>query len=574
MKKLRSVWYLIVCILLYSCSRKGASDIFDRAEKYMEIYPDSALYLLNQLSHPETLSGQQRADYALLLTQARDKNYLDSLQSDSLIGFAVNYYRNSGDRVKAAKALFYYGKVMSMQDNDTIAMRVYLEAQEKLENTKEYKLQALLQHYIARLNDDRGRYDVALGHYRKSVYYSRMAGYTLGIVYSYRNIAWIHQIKHNIDSAGWYAKAGISLLEGDSLSPVYPSLLHFLGELEKKKGNYAEAITYFSSAIKCERIPHAIPYYCMSVGDAYMRMGQLKKAKEYFEKLLDSEDIFTRSGAYNYLYQCEKLEADYTKALYYKEKSDSLLRLYQDRNLRDKMSDLQHRHEVENLQMENKLLEYKTRSQFYLAAFLFCLLILSGLVSYSWIKKQYRRIYRKRLKAHVDKSLRIIKENERIIGQYIYQIEMLKQEEALIAETAKEQIARLNQRVQVLVSENKKIREDPCVGGIYILEQLKQNLLIAENMTQKEKSQVFAYMDLFYGDFVSRLKEEYGLNDNNLMLSILVKLGFSSTELMSVFQCKMNSILKKKQRLRSELSLDKSVDLAAFLTSFSCRMST
>ncbi|MCD8091788.1 MAG: hypothetical protein LUF01_02725 [Bacteroides sp.] len=69
----------------------------------MEIYPDSALYLLNQLSHPETLGGQQRADYALLLTQARDKNYLDSLQSDSLIGFAVNYYRNSGDRVRRGK---------------------------------------------------------------------------------------------------------------------------------------------------------------------------------------------------------------------------------------------------------------------------------------------------------------------------------------------------------------------------------------------------------------------------------------------------------------------------------------
>ena len=40
----------------------------------------------------------------LLLTQARDKNYLDSMQSDSLIKLAVDYYKNGGDNVKAGKA--------------------------------------------------------------------------------------------------------------------------------------------------------------------------------------------------------------------------------------------------------------------------------------------------------------------------------------------------------------------------------------------------------------------------------------------------------------------------------------
>lgn len=39
----------------------------------MDVYPDSALLLLEQIPHPEELRGKQRADYALLLTQARDK---------------------------------------------------------------------------------------------------------------------------------------------------------------------------------------------------------------------------------------------------------------------------------------------------------------------------------------------------------------------------------------------------------------------------------------------------------------------------------------------------------------------
>ena len=77
----------------------------------MDVYSDGALLLLEQIPHPEELRGKQRADYALLLTQARDKNYLDSLQSDSLIKIAVDYYKNGEDKVKA-KALFYYGKVV------------------------------------------------------------------------------------------------------------------------------------------------------------------------------------------------------------------------------------------------------------------------------------------------------------------------------------------------------------------------------------------------------------------------------------------------------------------------------
>ena len=57
----------------------------------METCPDSALLLLNQIPQSEKLQGKECADYALLLTQARDKNCLDSLQSDSLIKLAVDY---------------------------------------------------------------------------------------------------------------------------------------------------------------------------------------------------------------------------------------------------------------------------------------------------------------------------------------------------------------------------------------------------------------------------------------------------------------------------------------------------
>lgn len=40
----------------------------------MEEFPDSALSLLQHISHPEDLKGKAQADYALFYSQACDKN--------------------------------------------------------------------------------------------------------------------------------------------------------------------------------------------------------------------------------------------------------------------------------------------------------------------------------------------------------------------------------------------------------------------------------------------------------------------------------------------------------------------
>ena len=96
---------LMILVLFISCvQEKEDNNVLRRVEACMELFPDSALSLLSQIECPECMRGQQRADYALLLTQALDKNYLDNLQSDSLIMIAVEYYKQEGDKLKAGKA--------------------------------------------------------------------------------------------------------------------------------------------------------------------------------------------------------------------------------------------------------------------------------------------------------------------------------------------------------------------------------------------------------------------------------------------------------------------------------------
>lgn len=451
-----------------------------------------------------------------------------------------------------------------------MAIQAYLSALAKLEKTEEYKMMALVHQYVGRLNDDSEMYDMALDNYRKSIFYNKKVGDTLKMVYSYRNIAWIYEVRKEYVNAARYAKMGMSLLKQDSLSPVYSSLAHFLGEQEKRQGNYVKAVEFFHSALKNEQVSTLIPYYNLSLGDAYLQLGQLERAEMYVRNALSSEDCYTQSGAYHYLYLLEKKRTEYAKALLYKEKSDSLQKIAQEMNLQHKIFEIQQKNEADKLVVENKLLMQEKQILLYFWLLLSLSFIVVGFVAYQEIKKQYRKSYRKRLKRFMEKELKTYQENEKIIEQYICQIEELKKcnqqaQKGMLSEVlVKEQIGILAQKIQVLKNENKEIREHSQQGALFLLGQLKEGNLNVKKLSEEEWLNIFGYIDLLSGNFVTNLRQKYKLNEHNLMLAVLIKLGFSTAELVAAFVCEENSIFKKKQRLKEKLHLGKQDDLNAF----------
>lgn len=560
MKKLLYLGLLSVCVLLGSCVEKNVSNVFDKVEGYMDVCPDSALLLLEQIPHSEELRGKQRADYALLLTQARDKNYLDSLQSDSLIKIAVDYYKNGEDKVKAGKALFYYGKVMHLQDNDTLAIQAYLSALAKLEKTEEYKLQGFVHEYIGVLNTDRKLYKDALDNYQSSAYCFQKAVDTLGVIYVYRDIARIYYVEQKYDSVYNYINRALSLCEKKkgciSFERVIPSLLQVKGIAKRNEGDLGDAIALLKTAVETEQDRHSMHHCSMSLGNIYLNQNKLDEAKRYFTLALKSERPRTLAGAYHYLYLLEKRQKKYAIALYFKEKSDSLLSVDLDAKQASQILTLQRKYE--KLLLEKQQVEHEKKIQFYFGMVIVLFIILLCLVLYFLLRKKYKEMFRK--------NMQVIKENECMIKRYVYELDMLKQKAGETAETNREKVGKLNQKILLLESENKKIRENVCVNGVYLLEQLKKEKLIVKNMTKQEKEQLLEYMDLIYGNLISRLKKDFKLTSGNLILIALLKVGFTTTELMFTFDCEMNSIFTKKRRLRENLNLDTNDKLEEFIT--------
>jgi len=553
---------LFVFALSGSCvEKRDVTDVFDRAERCMDVSPDSALRLLEQIPRPEQLRGKQQADYALLLTQARDKNYLDSLQSDSLIRIAVDYYKDGDDDVKAGKALFYYGKVAALQGNDMVAMQAYLEALTKLKATKEYKLLGFVHEYMGILNMDRKLYKDATGNYQDAVRCFQQADDTLGVIYVYRDIARIYYAGQQYDSVYSYIDRALSLCGEKrgtaNFERVIPSLLQVKGIAKRNEGDLGDAIALLKTAIEAERDKHSMHHYSMSLGNIYLSLNEPDEAKKCFSLALSSEKPHTLAGAYHYLYLLAKKQKKHAEALCFKEKSDSLLAIARDAKQTSKILTLQREYEREKLILEKLQVEREKQVQLYWGLSVVLFIILLCLVLYFLLRKKYEELFRK--------DIEIIDKNECMIKRYVYELGVLKQKSDETAEAHREKIGELSQKIVLLESENKAIRENVCVNGTYILEQLKKKKLLVKNMTKQEKEQLLEYMDLIYGNLISRLKTEFKLTSGNLMLIALLKAGFTSNELMFVFDCELNSIFTKKRRLKESLNLDTNDKLEEFI---------
>jgi hypothetical protein len=82
---------------------------------------------MNSIEPDELTGDRQKALYALLMTQARYKNYIDET-NDSLINIAVEYFENHDDTRYKMFANYYCSRISQKNDNYTMSLYLLLKA--------------------------------------------------------------------------------------------------------------------------------------------------------------------------------------------------------------------------------------------------------------------------------------------------------------------------------------------------------------------------------------------------------------------------------------------------------------
>ncbi|MBR5550685.1 MAG: hypothetical protein IKV83_02035 [Muribaculaceae bacterium] len=116
---MKHLFTLILTLLLFTaCGESWRNrQLLERAESIMNDSCEMALSILQDSIKPSTLTTERgRAIYAVLLSQALDKNYID-LTSDSIIAPAVDYFADGNESRYAMLTHYYHGKILLNQNN-------------------------------------------------------------------------------------------------------------------------------------------------------------------------------------------------------------------------------------------------------------------------------------------------------------------------------------------------------------------------------------------------------------------------------------------------------------------------
>ena len=138
----------VLILLLSSCTPVRDRRTLNDMEALMPERPDSALAVLRGLQ-PRDLPGLHvRPLYALLLSEAFDKNYID-LTDDSLALVANKYYGDHGSKLHRLKSWYYLGRIRFNAGNYAEAVICYNKALEYAETLTDYHYMGLINREIA-----------------------------------------------------------------------------------------------------------------------------------------------------------------------------------------------------------------------------------------------------------------------------------------------------------------------------------------------------------------------------------------------------------------------------------------
>ena len=117
---------LLLACFIVSCSNNKQQETLNRAETLMEAHPDSALALLNGIEKSELGSKEEQARYALLMSMALDKNYIDTTTFDVLQP-AIDYYLDNGNAIDKLRTYYYQGRIFQNQGDRDNALNSFIK---------------------------------------------------------------------------------------------------------------------------------------------------------------------------------------------------------------------------------------------------------------------------------------------------------------------------------------------------------------------------------------------------------------------------------------------------------------
>lgn len=367
MKSYMPIILLIWITLFLSCNdHSNISTVFDKATSLMETAPDSAYTLLQGIDAEKLASQNHRARYALLYTQAQDKNYIDK-ENDSLINIAAEYYRSHGDVRPRFLSLYYKGRVHFNAGDYLNAMLAYTKAEELVDELQDDYYAGMLYYQIGDIYMNSYDYPKSLESYRKAEECYKNSGKDLHRIYAMLGYSDIYYNMNDYEKSDSVYQVIISEAENLRDSALIGMLLGNRMMTFVRKDQMLEAEKIFVDLKAAYDIEERDSHFWACVVEIYLAKGDLntadlymKKSWDYAKNLEDSVDCYITSSIIH------KARNDYKSALRDYEAGILLQDKSVRKNLQQPVLTIQRDYLTQELEIQNlHLRETKWRNNLY-----------------------------------------------------------------------------------------------------------------------------------------------------------------------------------------------------------------
>ena len=520
-----SVGSILMSVSLSSCSSSVKSPLLLSADSLMEIYPDSALSILESISSPQKLPRADRALYALLLTQARHKNYI-ALGDDSLIKMAVEYYGDKKKSVRAAKAHYYWGATYLEKGYTSFAVDEYLTAIRLMSVRDEFL--AMIYDNLADCYEKDDLYDIAIEAYRQA--YQILEGGSQQ-TYPLRGIARICLLQNKKDSALLYYQKALDYALAEQDSSLIGALYHDLAMVYNEKKDYVQADKYVSKAMIMQG-DDAVNV-CLSKAQIMLNLNKLDSASYFFSKNIDQLNIYGKAVCYDGMHQIAKKRGEWKIAT---ENMDAYRVLYDSMQIMNDNEELNRLMDKHQLEEHKRLLSEHTKMLVFTLVSVFFFLMIICVFCFMWNdrkrKKRYIALQRELTQNRVDTML-------------------LKEEE--ISETNKEDLDKkrsklTEQQIQLCIS---VLKTTNCYDQLEALEKATpKQLLVMRSLRKEIRSEISSA----FVDVMMNLKERYpALTGDDIFYCVLSLLCCSKTVMMELMDATSDALKTRKNRIKNKM---------------------
>ncbi len=529
----RAFYMLLFTFSLYGCNVEMSQKVNEtlyQAENCMEEFPDSALSLLQHISHPEDLKGKAQADYALLYSQACYKNQI-SITNDSLIRIAVRYYEDKDEDFNAAKSYFYQGCVYRNANQDAMAIEAYLKALDKMPKGKPHKLWMQIYFNLGERYRYQNLYGSSMEMFQKCLGASKELKDSSLLFFPYRGIANAYLFTEKSDSALIYYQKALAISQYIHNDFWESAILDDISNTYLYKGDTLKAEQFIRASI--EKDKSASSLYLRSKFLCYR--NELDSAKELLLVGCQSNSLYIKTNCYNLLYEIEKKLQNHFYAYAY---NDSF-NLY-----RDSIEILKRHQEIQNLHIKHAIElqkgeeKRKEENIYWIICFIFMMLLSGSLCLYLYLKKKYKEyLLRKRILTLNDQNQTISNYLEQKLGK-----EILLQE--TITAFKREKLQRGIDTFNVSPWKEK-------------LNEAEKQIKSGDYIRPDEQRLLYQELDVSFKEFIAGITEIYPkMSREDVYYCILSSQNYKSRTIMYCMSSSGGALRTRKNRLKKNMAED------------------